>query len=75
MYISTYRDWRIHLQQIGFSPEKFSTRLNDPKRLFFCQATFAVEVILQECKVGFRSIMWRPELITRGWMEGRCLDI
>ena len=73
MYISANCDGRIHLQQIRLLLQDLGAIPDDPERLFFGESTLSAEVLFEELQVRLRSVMWRPELVIRWWVESRRL--
>jgi len=46
--VATHGDGRVHFEQIRFGLEDLGAFLEDPQGLFFGQAAFTVEVLLEE---------------------------
>lgn len=49
MDITTDRNGRIHLQEIGFLAQHFCSLLENPHGLIMRKSSFTVEVLFQEC--------------------------
>jgi hypothetical protein len=57
MDITTHSDWCVHFQQVGLCLQDLCALPDDPQSLLFRQASFAVEVLLQELDIGLGAIL------------------
>lgn len=75
MDVTAHSDRRVHFQKIRLRLQDLRALPYDPERLVLGQATLAVKMLLEELEIGFRSVLWRQELLLRGRKEGGRLDI
>lgn len=75
MDITTDSDRCVHLQEVRLCPEDLSASGKDEKSLLLGETTLAVEVLLEEGKVGFCRIIGIVELVIAGLVKCRRLYI
>lgn len=75
MDITADSDRCVHLQEVRLCSEDLSASGKDEKSLLLGETTLAVEVLLEEGKVGFCRIIGVVELVIAGLVECRCLHI
>ena len=73
--ITTNGDGSVHLQEVGLGAQKLSTLFQNPKSLLLGETTFAVEMLLEELKVGLGLSLILEELFVGRLVHGRSLDI
>jgi len=73
--ITTNGDGSVHLQEVGLGAQKLSTLPENPKSLLLGETTFAVEMLLEELKVGLGLSLILEELFVGRLVHGRSLDI
>lgn len=52
MHVAADCDGRVHLEQVGLLAENLCALFYDVQSLLFGQATFAVEMLLEELDIG-----------------------
>ena len=57
MHITANGDWGVHFQEIGLALQDFCSLLDDKQSLFFGEAAFAIEVLLEELEVWLVAIV------------------
>lgn len=75
MDITADGDGCVHLQKIRLCPENLGASCKDEESLVLSKTTLAVEVLLEEGKVGFCWIVRIVELVIARLVECRCLHI
>lgn len=75
MDITTDGDRGVHLQEVGLRPKDLSASGEDEKSLLLGETTLAVEMLLEEGKVGLCRVFGIVELFVGGLVECRCLHI
>lgn len=73
--VTTDGDGSVHLEKVGLGAQKLGTLLKNPKSLLLGKTTFAVEMLLEELKVGLGMGFILEELLVGRLVHGRSLYI